>query len=228
MENNHPPYNLLDRGAHIRPFVSAIWRQGSITQRAKLMQSHPEVSLRAYDQRSFSRGRSRVLEALWIAVQAILVKSWVPGSTHRVWLLRTFGARVGKRVNIKPGVRVKFPWRLEIADDVWIGEGAWIDNLAEVKIAENACISQGAYLCTGNHDWGSSDFKLKAAPITIGRSAWIAAMSRVGPGVSIGNGAVLLLGGVAYEDLEAFCIYSGNPARPVKIRKFSSHKEPHG
>lgn len=83
----------------------------------------------------------------------------------KVALLQAFGAKVGQRVRIKPGVRVKFPWRLTVGDHVWIGEDTWIDNLDEVTIESNVCISQGVYLCTGNHDWGHPHFALRTGPI---------------------------------------------------------------
>ena len=107
----------------------------------------------------FSRGRSRLVEVLWLVLDALLVRSRVPGSAHRRLILRAFGALIGKRVLIKPGVRIKFPWRLEIGDDSWVGEDVWIDNLAPVQIGANCCISQGVYICTGSHDWGAADLR---------------------------------------------------------------------
>jgi putative colanic acid biosynthesis acetyltransferase WcaF len=123
---------------------------------------------------------------------------------------------------MKPGVRVKFPWRLTLADDVWIGEDAWIDNLADVEIGANVCVSQGAYLCTGSHDWSVSTFDLITEPIRIEGGAWIAAKAVVGPGVTVGSGAVLTLGSMAFSDLEPWTIYAGTPARPIKARELST------
>jgi putative colanic acid biosynthesis acetyltransferase WcaF len=173
-----------------------------------------------YDNGSFQRGRVGLLEALWVAVQAVTVSCWIPGSAHRRWLLRLFGARIGRGVVIKPGVRVKFPWRLSIGNDTWIGEDVWIDNLAEVTIGSDACISQGSYLCTGSHDWTSSNFGLIVKPVSVGDGAWIAARSVIGPGVTVGECAVLSLGSTATKDLHAWSIYSGNPAQ---FRKRRSH-----
>jgi putative colanic acid biosynthesis acetyltransferase WcaF len=109
---------------------------------------------------------------------------------------RLFGAKIGQGVRIKPGVRVKFPWRLIVGDYVWIGEDAWLDNIAPITIESHVCLSQGVYLCTGNHNWVHPDFKLIPAPIHIQESSWIAAKSVIGPGVTVGWGAVLTLGGV--------------------------------
>ena len=166
----------------------------------------------------FSRGRARIVEALWLLAQWALVASWIPGAAHRRWLLRIFGAKIGKGVDIKPGVRVKFPWRLEVGNYSWIGENVWIDNLVQISIGANCCISQGAYLCTGNHDWSRSTFDLIMGPIHIGEGAWIAARSTIGPGVTVGEGAVLGLGSVANRDLEPWTINLGVPAVKVRAR----------
>ncbi len=177
-----------------------------------------KVDLSQFDNSQFCRGRSAVTEALWIILQTLFVRSFFPGSGIRIALLRLFGAQIGRRVTIKPGVRVKFPWRLRVADQVWIGEGVWIDNLADVTLRMNSCLSQGAYLCTGSHDWSSGAFDLITRPIVIGESAWIAAKATVGPGVTVGEGAVLTLGGVAISNLEPWVVYSGVPAQPVRAR----------
>jgi putative colanic acid biosynthesis acetyltransferase WcaF len=176
------------------------------------------MQLRKYDNNSFSRGRSTFVESLWLLLGALLVRSWLPGTTHRRLILRAFGASIGKRVSIKPGVRIKFPWRLEIGDDSWVGEDVWIDNLAMVKIGANCCISQGVYICTGSHDWGASAFDLIVKPVKIEDGAWLAARSTIGPGVSAGRGAVLSLGSVATSDLVAWGIYQGVPATLIKRR----------
>jgi putative colanic acid biosynthesis acetyltransferase WcaF len=158
-------------------------------------------------------------QLLWYFLGSPLVEShWLPISAFKVWLLRCFGAQIGKNVNIKPGVRVKFPWRLIVGDCVWIGEDTWIDNVAAVTIESHVCISQGVYLCTGNHDWNYPHFQLIPAPIYIQESSWIAAKCLVGPGVTVGRGAVLTLGGVAVKSLEPMTIYAGNPAQQIKRR----------
>lgn len=134
----------------------------------------------------------------------------------KVRLLSAFGAKVGKGVLIKPGVHIKFPWKLSIGNHVWIGEKAWIDNLAPVTIADHVCISQEAYLLTGNHNYKKATFDLMTQPIVLEAGSWIGARSVVCPGVTVGAGAILTVGSVATKDLEANGIYQGNPA--VKIR----------
>jgi len=176
------------------------------------------IELARYRKIGFERGRSRAVEALWLVAQALVVRTWLPGSAHRRLVLRAFGARIGQGVVIKPGVRVKFPWRLVVGDHAWIGEDVWIDNLATVRIGADCCLSQGAYLCTGNHDWSSPSFDLRVAPITIGDGAWIAAKAVVGPGVDVGAEAVLTLGSTAVSSLEPAGIYAGTPAVRVGTR----------
>jgi putative colanic acid biosynthesis acetyltransferase WcaF len=181
--------------------------------------SSPQIPrLKEYSNGQFLRGRSRVIEGMWLLVQWLLVSSWIPGAAHRRWLLRAFGADIGERVNIKPGVRVKFPWRLSIGKHSWIGADVWIDNLAQVTIGPNCCISQGSYFCTGNHDWSQQTFDLVARAIRVETGAWVAAHSIVGPGVVIGEGAVLGLGSVATKDLRPWTVYQGAPAVPVRAR----------
>ena len=184
----------------------------------------PATPLANYSNVAFDRGSSRVKEVLWIFAQWVILQSPLPGSSFRRIVLRAFGAKIGKSVVIKPGTIIKFPWRLVIGDSSWIGQDVWIDNLADVAIGSNVCISQGAYLCTGSHDWSSSTFDLIVKPITIVDGAWLAAKSTIGPGVTVGEGAVLGLGSVTSKDLEPWSVYSGSPAVFVKKRILNSPK----
>ncbi len=177
-----------------------------------------------YNLGTYTPGAPYWKQLLWYFVGSPLVESYsLPLNSFKVSLLRSFGAKIGQGVRIKNGVRVKFPWRLTVGNHVWIGEDAWIDNLADVTIDSHACISQGVYLCTGNHDWNHPDFKLIPAPIHIQESSWIAAKSIIGPGVTIGRGAVLTLGGVTGRSLEPMTVYAGNPAEPIKKRKLTDN-----
>ncbi|QIR40475.1 colanic acid biosynthesis acetyltransferase WcaF [Tolypothrix sp. PCC 7910] len=177
------------------------------------------MRLDQYTVGTYTPGAPYWKQLLWYFIGSPLVESyWLPISTLKVWILRRFGAIIGQKVRIKPGVKVKFPWRLTIGDFAWIGENTWIDNLAPVIIESHVCLSQGVYLCTGNHDWNHPDFKLMPAPIYIQESSWIAAKSVIGPGVTVGKGAVLTLGGVTGSSLDPMIIYAGNPAQPIKKR----------
>lgn len=132
-----------------------------------------------------------------------------------------FGADIGKGVVIKPGVNIKSPWLLTIGDHVWIGENAWIDNLVRVRIGNSACISQGAMLLTGNHDYTKSSFDLITGEIILEEGVWIGAKAVVCPGVICRSHAVLTVSSVASSELEAYSIYRGNPAVKIRDRKIS-------
>jgi putative colanic acid biosynthesis acetyltransferase WcaF len=175
--------------------------------------------LARYRPGGFKRGRPAVVLGLWIVADALLVSSWLPGSWHRRVLLRAFGAQIGRGVVIKPRVRVKYPWRLAVGGHAWIGEDVWIDNLEPVVIGANACLSQGAYLCTGSHDWSRATFDLTVAPITVKDGGWVAAKAVVGPGVTIGEGAVLGLGSVATKNVASWTVNRGNPAQCMGERR---------
>jgi putative colanic acid biosynthesis acetyltransferase WcaF len=189
---------------------------------ANLAKSSP-MRLDGYSVGLYNPGAPYWKQFLWYFVGSPLVESyWLPASTVKVWLLRWFGAQIGCGVRIKPGVRVKFPWRLTVGNFVWIGEAVWLDNVAPISIESHVCISQGVYLCTGNHDWKQPNFDLKLGAIAIETGSWIAAKAIVGPDVTIGTGAVLTLGSVAVRSLEPMTIYAGNPAQPIKQRVLSA------
>jgi len=134
------------------------------------------------------------------------------------FLLRVFGAHVGNGVIIKPHVSIKYPWKLKIGNHSWIGEGVWIDNLGEVVIGDHCCLSQGAMLLCGNHDYSKVTFDLMIGNITLENGVWIGAKSVVCPGVICREHSLLSVGSVATKELEARGIYQGNPASKVKER----------
>jgi putative colanic acid biosynthesis acetyltransferase WcaF len=138
-------------------------------------------------------------------------------------LLRLFGAKVGKGLVIKTKVRIKNPWRLTIGDHCWIGESVWIDNLEDVHIGNHVCVSQGALLLTGNHDYTQADFPYRLGKIRLGDGVWIGAGSIVCPGVSCGSHAILTVKSVATRDLEPWQIYAGNPATFVRKRTMKTN-----
>ena len=141
-----------------------------------------------------------------------------PFNGTRVVALKIFGARLGARVVIKPGVKVKFPWRLSVGDYSWIGEDVWIDNLAAVNVGAHSVISQGAYLCTGNHDWRRESFDLMTAPIEIGSEVWIAAKAIIGPGVSIADRTIVALGTVVTQSISGASLCT--PGKAVIVPRF--------
>lgn len=180
----------------------------------------PQTDLSRYQNKAFQRGAPRWKELLWLLCSAILFRhplAIINGL--KIQVLKAFGAKVGTGVVIKPSVTIKFPWKLRIGDHVWIGEGAWIDNLDQVDIGSHCCISQGAMLLCGNHNYKKSSFDLITAPITLENGVWIGAQSLVCPGVRCGSHAVLSVKSVATSNLEAFTIYQGNPAVAKKERR---------
>ncbi len=176
------------------------------------------VQLAGYDNSWYKPGGSFAKRALWMLLaQPLFGSAWV-SSSLRVQLLRVFGARVGVGVVIKPGVQVKYPWHLELGDHCWIGEHVWIDNLTTVRIGANCCASQGAYFCTGNHDWSEPGFGLMIAPIQMCEGSWAGAKTVLTPGSVLGSYAIAAAGSVITGSVADFQIYAGNPARFVKMR----------
>ena len=176
------------------------------------------VDLSRYDKTRYQPGRGFVVRLLWYYTNLIFFRSrWLPFYGLKRFLLRLFGARVGRGVVIKPAVNIKYPWRLKIGDYSWIGEEVWIDNLADVDIGNNVVISQGAMLLTGSHDYTSVSFDVIVEKIVLEDGVWIGAKSIVMHGVTCHSHSILGVGSVAMKDLEAFTIYHGNPA--IKVMK---------
>lgn len=179
-----------------------------------------KTDLSAYNNSWYNSGASALKKLIWLWVNAAFLKSaLIPSSGLRVFFLRLFGAKIGKGVNIKPGVSVKYPWFLEIGDYAWIGEDVWIDNLAMTFVGPHACLSQGAMLLTGNHNFKKEAFDLIVGGIRIEEGVWIGARATVCPGVTCYSHSVLTVGSVATKNMEAYSIYQGNPAVRIKSRE---------
>lgn len=178
------------------------------------------VDLSKFSNPEFDRGAGPIKEALWLLVSRCLFQL-CPFSLSALKraVLRFFGATVGVGVVIKPGVKITFPWKLKIGDHVWLGEECWLLNLAPIEIGSHVCISQRAFLCTGNHDYKSPTFGLMAKEIKVENGAWVGAATFVGPGVTVGTHAVLTAGSVATKNLEPYGIFSGVPAVFIKKRQ---------
>ena len=132
-----------------------------------------------------------------------------------------FGAKIGKGVVLKPNINIKYPWRLRIGNHSWIGEGVWVDNLEDVIIGANCCISQGALLLCGNHNYKKSTFDLMTGKIILEDGVWVGAKAIVCGGVVCMSHAVLSAGSVATSELEAYSVYQGNPAVKIKEREIT-------
>lgn len=180
------------------------------------------MRLNDYSNSQYVVGASSLTQILWYYVGSPLVaSSWLPFSGMKALLLKLFGAKIGSAVVIKPGVKIKYPWKISIGDASWIGEAVWFDSIGRIDVGSNVCISQGVYLCSGSHNWRSEKFDLLVQPVVIEDKVWLAAQSRVAPGVSIASGTVLTFGSVATHSLDAWKVYSGNPAVCIKTRAFS-------
>jgi len=183
------------------------------------------IDLSQPDNTDLVRGAPLWLEALWYFLALPLLRSHlITSSWFRCLLLRLFGAKIGKGVYVKPGLRVKFPWHLEIGEHSWLGEDLWIDNLAYVKIEGHCCLSQGVYVCTGNHDWSSVNMRLIRRNIHCKRGSWVGAKAIIGPGVVVGAGAVICTGTVVTKSVPDMEVHAGNPAQFVRYRQLRAEK----
>jgi len=176
-----------------------------------------KTDLSSFNNSWYKPGGSSLKRMGWFLCNSCFFISYFPFNGFKLFLLRLFGAKVGKQVVIKPSVNIKYPWKLVLGDHVWIGEKVWIDNLDEVIIGNNVCISQGALLLSGNHDYKRSSFDLLTGKIIIEDGVWIGAKSIVCGNVTCKSHAVLSVASVAQKNLEAYSVYRGNPA--VKIRE---------
>jgi putative colanic acid biosynthesis acetyltransferase WcaF len=158
----------------------------------------------------------------YIVNHLIFTHHFLPFCRFKKIVLVAFGARIGKGFVIKPAVNIKYPWKLEVGDYVWIGEKVWIDNLGSVSIGNNVCISQGAMLLTGNHNYHSETFDLMVRPIVVEDGVWIGAKATIAPGVTCKANSVLTMGSVLTGNMENNAIYQGNPAVKKKVRTFKS------
>ena len=163
--------------------------------------------------------RNRVYRLVWGATWRLLA-SWTPPSLvgWRRLLLRAFGATIAPTANIYPSALIWSPANLEVGDFACIGPGVTVYSMAKITFEAYSLASQGAHICAGTHDIEDVLFQLHARPIVIGYRAWIAAEAFVGPGVTVGEGAVLGARGCAFQDLEPWTVYVGNPASAIKPR----------
>lgn len=146
--------------------------------------------------------------------------AWTPRPlwSWRRMILRLFGARIGRQVHIFPSVKIAIPWKLSIGDQSAIGEGAILYSLGTITIGERVTISQYAHICAGTHDYSEATMSLLKLPITIHSDAWICTDVFVGPGITVGERAVLGARSVALKDITAGSVVGGNPARVIKMR----------
>jgi putative colanic acid biosynthesis acetyltransferase WcaF len=178
-----------------------------------------KTDLSSYNNHPYHPGGNAVKRFLWHYVNQFFFNSGLfPVYGIKVFLLRVFGAKMGRNIAIKPYVNIKYPWNLTIGNNAWIGENVWLDSLVMITIGPNACISQGATLLTGSHNYKKSTFDLITNPVTLEDGVWIGAGAIVNQGIIAASHAVLTSGSVATKNMEAYSVYQGNPAVKVRSR----------
>ncbi|OIQ31055.1 MAG: colanic acid biosynthesis acetyltransferase WcaF [Bacteroidetes bacterium MedPE-SWsnd-G2] len=177
-------------------------------------------NLRIYKNPDNFRGRSKLIVQLWWIVYGVFFKpspqffyGW------RRFLLRAFGAKIGKKVIIRSSAQFTYPWKVEIGDYSWIGDEVVLYSLGVIKIGSNAVISQRSYLCTGSHDYLNPAFSIYEKPITVGDECWIATDVFVSPGLNIGKGAVVGARSTVINDIEEYSVNVGSPSKFIKSRR---------
>ena len=160
--------------------------------------------------KNWSRGKNLFYEVIWIVFFKPMISCTLPGTFWRKYILILFGAKLGKYIRFNPGLKIKMPWRLSVGDYSWIGEDVWIDNISNVKIGDNVCISQGVYFCTGNHDFKKISFNLICKSIIIDSESWIGSKVIIGPGNKIGRGSVIKMGSIITKDIPPQSIFTEN------------------
>ena len=175
-----------------------------------------------FDKKDYDAGGSAVKIACWYLVSTVFFRSGLmPFSSVLVGLLKLFGCKVGSDVRVKPYVNIKYPWKLNIGDHTWIGEGCIIENLASVSLGSNVCLSQECMLMTGNHNYKKTSFDLFVSPIVIEEGAWIGARAVISPGITVASHVIITMGSIVTKSTQPFAIYQGNPAIKVGDRIIS-------
>lgn len=165
------------------------------------------------------RGKNPFIVQIWWLVQSILFKT-SPQFMYgwRRFLLRLFGAKIGKKVIIRPNVTITYPWKITIGDYSWVGDNVTLYSLGEIEIGQNVVISQKSYLCTGSHDYTKLDFPIYQNKITIHNECWIATDVYIAPGINIGKGTVVGARSSVFKDLPKNKICIGSPAKIIRDR----------
>ncbi|NTS39534.1 colanic acid biosynthesis acetyltransferase WcaF [Flavisolibacter sp. BT320] len=170
---------------------------------------------------SFSM-KNRLARVVWNLVYLVFFRlSPRPLHRWRSFLLRLFGARIGKGVHVYPGVRIWAPWNLEVGDETGIANGVTLYSQGQISLGRRVVVSQGAHLVAGTHDYTDPGFPLITKPITIKDHVWVAAEAFIHPGVTIEEGAVIGARSVVSRDMPAWMVCAGHPCTPQKERKFT-------
>lgn len=177
-----------------------------------------QVDVRANRQTRDWSMREQFGRVLWAFVWPLFRLSPRPFWGWRRWVLRRFGAAIGRQVHIHPTVRIMMPWNLRIDDHAAIGDRAILYALGAIHVEARATISQYAHLCAGTHDWRDPARPLRKLPISVAVDAWVCADTFVGPGVRIGAGAILGARSVAMRNLPDGHRGIGNPMQISRLQ----------
>ena len=165
------------------------------------------------------RGRSPIVVQFWWLIQGTLFRmspQFMYG--FRRFLLRLFGAKIGKKVIIRPSVKITYPWKLSIGDYSWIGDQVDLYTLGNIIIGKNVVISQKSYLCTGSHDYLKEDFSIFQKPIIIQGQVWVASDVFIAPGITIGEGSIVAARSSVFKDIPSNKICAGSPVKIIRER----------
>jgi putative colanic acid biosynthesis acetyltransferase WcaF len=164
--------------------------------------------------------RNRIERYLWDLCFALFYRP-SPNVAHkyRVFLLRFFGANVDWTAHPYPRCRIWLPRNLTMGAYSCLANNVDCYNVAPVTLEDFATVSQYSYLCSASHDYTDPSFPLFSKPICLGRRSWVAARAYVGPGVSVGEGAVIGANSCVYKNVNAWTVVGGNPARQLGLRK---------
>lgn len=163
---------------------------------------------------------NKIMRLLWTICWTLLARPF-PRGTFMPWkrtLLRLFGAKIADTAGVYPTASIFMPWNLEMKEYSLIGPGVDCYNAAPIVIGNNAVVSQRTYLCTASHDISLASQPQTEKPIIIGDRAWVAAEAFIGPGVTVGEGAVVGARAAVFKDVEPWTVVGGNPARVIKTR----------
>jgi len=172
----------------------------------------------SFSSASFSLN-NRLARAVWNIAYFLLFRP-SPSALHRwrSFLLRSFGAKVGKGVHVYPRVKIWAPWNIELKDQCGIANGSTLYSQGLITVGRRAVISQDSYICTGTHDYTLKGQPLITFPIVIEDYVWVAAGVFVNPGVNIHEGAVIAARSVVTKDMPSWMICGGHPCKPIKQR----------
>ena len=166
-----------------------------------------------------NRGAGKLKEMLWYLIKILFFLSALPyPSRMKVGLLRLFGAKIGEGVVLKPRVNIHFPWKLEVGHHVWIGEEAFLLNFERLRIGNNVCVSQRAFLCGGNHDYRKPTMPFRNGPITLKDGVWVGACCFIGPGVIIAKDTVITVGSIIVSDVGPSLVVTKLPDNQTRPR----------